>query len=82
MHLWLLGFQAGRSKSRASWVQILVNMLNQGLFNELHGCVSTGKEANVYQASTADGNDLAVKIFKTSILTFKDRNRCSILCKS
>ena len=72
--------RAGRSKSQAALVQILVKMLNQGLFSELHGCVSTGKEANVYQASTADGNDLAVKIFKTSILTFKDRNRYSILC--
>ncbi len=56
-------------------VQVLVKMLNAGLFNELNGCVSTGKEANVYQAATADGADLAVKIFKTSILTFKDRNR-------
>ena len=56
-------------------MQVLVKMLNAGLFNELNGCVSTGKEANVYQAATADGGDLAVKIFKTSILTFKDRNR-------
>ena len=74
--------KAGKVKSRAAWVQILVKMLNHKLFNELHGCVSTGKEANVYQASTADGNDLAVKIFKTSILTFKDRNRCSFSCTS
>lgn len=50
-------------------------MLNSGLFSELNGCVSTGKEANVYQAGTADGKDLAVKIYKTSILTFKDRDR-------
>ena len=78
----MLESEAGRIKSRTAWVQILVKMLNHGLFNELHGCVSTGKEANVYQASTADGNDLAVKIFKTSILTFKDRNRCSNLCTS
>lgn len=50
-------------------------MLNSGLFSELNGCVSTGKEANVYQAGTEDGKDLAVKIYKTSILTFKDRDR-------
>ncbi|CAL8466744.1 g6280 [Coccomyxa elongata] len=54
---------------------VLVKMLNSGLFSELNGCVSTGKEANVYQAATEDGKDLAVKIYKTSILTFKDRDR-------
>lgn len=50
-------------------------MLNNGLFEELNGCVSTGKEANVYQARTAEGTDLAVKIYKTSVLTFKTRDR-------
>ena len=55
--------------------QVLVKMLNAGLFAELNGCVSTGKEANVYQAATAEGTDLAVKVYKTSILTFKDRDR-------
>ncbi len=59
---------------RLVW-QVLVKMLNSGLFSELNGCVSTGKEANVYQAVTAGGEDLAVKIYKTSILTFKDRDR-------
>lgn len=56
------------------------------------GCISTGKEANVYYASgTMDitkretfpadesGNvpvkEYAVKVFKTSILVFKDRER-------
>ncbi len=53
-------------------------MLNSGLFSELNGCVSTGKEANVYQAATEDGKDLAVKIYKTSILTFKDRDRSAV----
>ena len=41
----------------------------------MHGCISTGKEANVYHASTPDGQDLAIKIYKTSILVFKDRDR-------
>ncbi len=62
-------------------MQVLVKMLNSGLFSELNGCVSTGKEANVYQAATEDGKDLAVKIYKTSILTFKDRDR-SAACKA
>lgn len=55
----------------------------------MHGCVSTGKEANVYLAegrckefSTAEmikegepSMEFAIKIFKTSILIFKDRER-------
>lgn len=54
---------------------VLFKMLNRGLFAEINGCVSTGKEANVYHASGADGKDLAIKIYKTSILVFKDRDR-------
>ena len=54
---------------------VLFKMLNRGLFNEIFGCVSTGKEANVYHAVGADGNDMAVKVFKTSILVFRDRDR-------
>jgi RIO kinase 1 len=50
-------------------------MLNRGLFSEINGCVSTGKEANVYHANGQDGADLAIKIYKTSILVFKDRDR-------
>jgi len=38
--------------------------------------LSTGKEANVYHSTTNNStNDLAVKIYKTSILTFKDRDK-------
>ena len=51
-------------------------MLNRGVFTEINGCVSTGKEANVYHASAPDGSSLAVKVYKTSILVFKDRERC------
>jgi len=32
---------------------ILVKMLNTGVVGEVHGCVSTGKEANVYFATTS-----------------------------
>ena len=35
----------------------------------------SGKEANVYHASTPNGIDRAVKIYKTSILVFKDRDK-------
>lgn len=42
---------------------------------QINGCISTGKEANVYHAKDCSGEELAVKIYKTSILTFKDRDR-------
>ncbi|CAM6125327.1 unnamed protein product [Calypogeia fissa] len=54
---------------------VLFKLLNRGVFQEIHGCISTGKEANVYHATSASGAELAVKIYKTSILVFKDRER-------
>jgi RIO kinase 1 len=54
---------------------VLFKMLNHGLFSTIHGCISTGKEANVYHAVRPDDSDLAVKVYKTSILVFKDRDR-------
>ncbi|CAB4492767.1 unnamed protein product [Rhizophagus irregularis] len=35
----------------------------------------TGKEANFYHAITEDGNHRAIKVYETSILVFKDRDR-------
>lgn len=55
--------------------KILFKMLNRGVFSEINGCISTGKEANVYHAAAADGSEMAIKIYKTSILVFKDRDR-------
>ncbi|XP_068618207.1 serine/threonine-protein kinase RIO1 [Battus philenor] len=54
---------------------ILFKLLNRGIINEINGCISTGKEANVYHATSKDGKDYAVKIYKTSILVFKDRDK-------
>ncbi|KAH9644148.1 hypothetical protein HF086_010363 [Spodoptera exigua] len=54
---------------------ILFKLLNRGIIDEINGCISTGKEANVYHATSMDGKDYAVKIFKTSILVFKDRDK-------
>lgn len=54
---------------------ILVKLMNNGCFTEINGCISTGKEANVYHALTAKGASLAIKIYKTSILVFKDREK-------
>ncbi|XP_063075155.1 serine/threonine-protein kinase RIO1 [Engraulis encrasicolus] len=54
---------------------ILFKMLSRGVISEINGCISTGKEANVYHASTAKGESRAIKIYKTSILLFKDRDK-------
>ncbi|KAJ1966128.1 Serine/threonine-protein kinase rio1 [Dipsacomyces acuminosporus] len=54
---------------------ILFKLLNQGVIYEINGCISTGKEANVYHAVTESGEHRAIKIYKTSILVFKDRDR-------
>ncbi|KAL7279927.1 hypothetical protein ACG7TL_006336 [Trametes sanguinea] len=54
---------------------ILFKMIGRGLIHEVNGCVSTGKEANVYHALTPEHKHFALKIYKTSILVFKDRDR-------
>ncbi|KAG5880511.1 hypothetical protein JTB14_003970 [Gonioctena quinquepunctata] len=54
---------------------ILFKLLNRNMISEINGCISTGKEANVYHASSKNGQDYAIKIYKTSILVFKDRDK-------
>ncbi|EED94593.1 predicted protein, partial [Thalassiosira pseudonana CCMP1335] len=76
---------------------ILFRMLSSGFLELIDGCLSTGKEANVYYAkagriASAAGGDVenatttttttsgevssyAIKIYKTSILVFKDRDK-------
>ncbi|XP_051556722.1 serine/threonine-protein kinase RIO1 isoform X2 [Myxocyprinus asiaticus] len=54
---------------------ILFKMLSRGVISEINGCISTGKEANVYHATNAKGESRAIKIYKTSILHFKDRDK-------
>ncbi|KAI1374939.1 Serine/threonine-protein kinase Rio1 [Hypoxylon crocopeplum] len=59
---------------------ILYQMINRGVLSEIHGAISTGKEANVYGAvAYPDINgppiQRAVKVYKTAILSFKDRER-------
>ncbi|KAK7204273.1 RIO1 family-domain-containing protein [Myxozyma melibiosi] len=55
--------------------KILAKFINKGEISEVNGCISTGKEANVYHAKTETGIHRAIKIYKTSILVFKDRDR-------
>lgn len=61
---------------------LLLQMINRGIVSEIHGCVSTGKEANVYHALTLNDENpdspplhRAIKVYKTSILVFKDRDK-------
>lgn len=66
---------------------ILLQMINRNIVSEINGCVSTGKEANVYHAlsTSQDGSPAsqdvpvtlhrAIKVYKTSILVFKDRDK-------
>ena len=55
---------------------ILMKLLNNKIIKEINGCLSTGKEANVYHALSYDGlQEYAIKIYKTSILVFKDRDK-------
>lgn len=55
---------------------IIFKLLNRGFISEINGCISTGKEANVYHATTTvENQDRAVKVYKTSILVFKDRDK-------
>ena len=54
---------------------ILYKLVNTKLLLEVNGCVSTGKEANVYYALSGDNTAAAVKVYKTSILVFKDRDQ-------
>lgn len=54
---------------------ILLKMINQNVIYQVNGCVSTGKEANVYHALTDDQQHRAIKIYKSTILTFKNRDQ-------
>lgn len=59
---------------------ILLQMINRGVVSEIHGAISTGKEANVYGAvlhpdDGSDSQQKAIKVYKTSILVFKDREK-------
>lgn len=73
-------------------MRFLRGLVSRGVLSDLNGCLSTGKEANVYHAFAGNANqpseeadkdskdelvkrEYAVKIYKTSILVFKDRER-------
>jgi len=47
-------------------LKILYKLFNRGVLHELHGAISTGKEANVYRGVDTEGNSVAVKIYRIS----------------
>lgn len=47
-------------------MKILYKLLSRGTLSEIHGAISTGKEANVYRGIDANGDSVAVKIFRVS----------------
>jgi len=49
----------------------LYKLFSDGTLDILNGVISTGKEANVYWGVDSSGNDVAVKIYRTSTLDFK-----------
>lgn len=62
----------------------LAKFKRAGFYTALYGCISTGKEANVYASSVRLNFEdecekleyyRAIKIFKTSILVFKNRHQ-------
>jgi len=69
---------------------LLFRLLSTGFLELIDGCLSTGKEANVYYAKAGQKSrsagpalaseaehitEYAIKIYKTSILVFKDRDK-------
>ncbi|KAK9888866.1 hypothetical protein WA026_001086 [Henosepilachna vigintioctopunctata] len=53
---------------------IVFKILSQNIISQIHGSISRGKEANVFYASAVN-KEYAIKIYKTSILEFKDRDK-------
>jgi RIO kinase 1 len=47
-------------------MKVLYKLLSRGTLSELHGAISTGKEANVYRGVDVDGKSVAVKIYRVS----------------
>lgn len=59
---------------------ILLQLINRSTIHTINGVLSTGKEANVYHAlsdlpDSSSPLHRAIKVYKTAILVFKDRDR-------
>jgi len=57
---------------------LLFKLLNSGMLRNINGVISTGKESRVYHAvggELGDGADIAIKVYKTTLNEFKDREK-------
>lgn len=50
----------------------IYKLMSDGVLDRFDFTISTGKEGNVFRASTVDGDFVAVKIFRTATATFGD----------
>lgn len=46
---------------------------NSEFITKMNGCISAGKEANVYHADAPEGKEYAIKIYKVETMVFRDR---------
>jgi len=58
-----------------STLMTLYRMVHRGIFDELYGAVSTGKEANIFSALDKQGNYVAVKVYRIATSDFKTMYR-------
>eukprot|EP00741_Cyanophora_paradoxa_P002054 tig00000545_g1990.t1 len=54
---------------------LLLAAINDGRLSEVNGAVATGKEAAVFHATDPEGREVAVKVFKTRVLEWRDRDK-------
>ncbi|KAA0203363.1 hypothetical protein HAZT_HAZT006679 [Hyalella azteca] len=54
---------------------IIHKYINNEDISGVYGCISTGKEANVYYCASEKYGPCALKIYKTSTMVFKDRDK-------
>ena len=50
---------------------LIVKLMNKGIIKDIGFCISTGKEANVYYGEGDKGEELAIKIYRTTTAEFK-----------
>ncbi|MGQ9587698.1 MAG: serine protein kinase RIO [Thermoplasmata archaeon] len=53
-------------------LMVIYKLFSDGVLDRLDFPIATGKEGNVFRASTRDGGLLAVKIYRTTTSTFRD----------
>ena len=57
-----------------STLMVLYKFLNKGVLEELFGTINSGKEANVYYGKAPNGDEYAVKVYRTVASVFKRIN--------